>query len=98
MDQFEGIPGQLRIVISIAVDGLKKGTAPTSLGYNDMAIMIAYGQSREFGIPEVHADMISKFLLKHPSVPSDSRMQPDVVQGYLETLAESAIIEELPRG
>ena len=92
----EGIPIQLRAVLRLAVDGLKEKTAPTSIGYNDMAVMIAYGQSQEYGIPTVNADMISRFLSKHPAVPNNARMQPPVVQGYLEELADKALIDAQP--
>ena len=92
----EGIPIQLRAFLRLAVDTLKEKTAPTSIGYNDMVVMIAYGQSLEAGIPTVNAEMIFRYLAKHPAVPSDAKMQPQIVQGYLEELADKALIDKLP--
>ena len=89
----EGIPIQLRAVLGFVVDGLKEKIAPTCIGYNDMAVMIAYGQSKECGIPTVNADMVSRFLSMHPAVPSDARIQPQVVQGYLEELASAKLMK-----
>jgi hypothetical protein len=90
----ENIPIELRAVVSLSVNGLKELEAPTSIGYNDMAIMIAFGESREMGIPTVSAEMISEYLGRHPAVPDDARMQPDKVQGYLDILHEYSLIEE----
>lgn len=92
----EEIPIQLRASLRLAVDELKEKTAPTSIGYNDMAVMIAYGRSQEYGAPTVNADMISRFLSKHPAVPGDARMQSEMVQGYLEELASHALIDAQP--
>ena len=92
----DGIPIQLRAVLRLVVDGLKEKTAPTSIGYNDMAVMIAYGASQEHGIPTVNSNMISNFLSNHPAVPNDARMQPQMVQGYLEELADRALIDAQP--
>mgnify|MGYP001597486401 CR=1 FL=1 len=90
----EGLPIQLRAALRVTVDGLKGETAPTSLGYNDMAVMIAYGESDECGIPTINADMVSRFLLKNLAVPKDARMQPQVVQGYLERLEDAVLINK----
>ena len=88
----QGIPLQLEAAIILAVEGLKREQAPTSIGYNDMAVMIAYGQS-ERGIPTVDKTMVAEFLRKHPAVPEDARMTPDVVQTYLDVLADAALLE-----
>ena len=96
--KMEGIPIQLRATLIFVVDGLKEKTAPTSIGYNDMAVMIAYGQSMEEGIPTVNANMISRFLSKHPAVQSDAKMTSQMVHGYLEELADKALIEEQEKG
>ena len=93
----EGIPVQQRAALRFAVDRLKEKTAPTSIGYNDMAVMIAYGHSKEYGTPTVNADMISRFLSKDPAVPSDAIMQPQMVQEYLEELASKALIDAQPK-
>ncbi|MBU3913244.1 MAG: hypothetical protein KKE50_04070 [Nanoarchaeota archaeon] len=92
----EEIPIQQRTVLRFAVGKLKEKTAPTSMGYNDMAVMIAYGQPQGGGVLTVNAEMISRFLSKHSAVPSDARMQPSVVQGYLEELANNALIDAQP--
>ena len=88
-----GIQLALRAVVSISVDGLKEIKAPTSIGYNDMAVMIAFGQSAEMGIPSVNSRMISEYLKKHPAVPADARMTPEGVQPYLDELVKYALIE-----
>lgn len=79
--------------IRLVVGGLKSRTAPTSIGYHDMAIMIAFGQSNEYGIPTVSADMVYKYLAKHPAVPLDARMGPETIQGYLDVLTENTLLE-----
>lgn len=88
------IPIEYKAALILAVETLREEPAPTSIGHNDMAVMIAYGQSLEFGIPTINTDMISRFLSKHLAVPKDARMQPKVVQGYLEKLADSRLIDE----
>ena len=90
----EGIPLSLRVTVSLSVGGLKEKKAPTSLGYNDMAVMIAFGESKAYVIPTVNSQMISEFLKKHPAVPADARMEPEAVQLYLDELVHYALIEK----
>jgi hypothetical protein len=82
----------LRAVVNLSVEHLREREAPTRIGYNDMAIMIAFGQS-ELGIPTVNSGMISTYLGKHPAVPEGARMGPDGVQRYLDILHDSTLIE-----
>ena len=90
----ERIPIQLIAAVSSSVDGLKELKAPTSIGFNDMAIMIAFGESTEMGIPTVNAKMISEYLGKKNAVPDNARMQPDEVQKYLNVLCGYNLIEK----
>lgn len=90
----EETPPQSRATVVSAVEDLKKESAPTSIGYNDMAVMIAFGQSDEDGIPTVSADMIAIYLAKHVAVPEDARMQTEAVQGYLDFLTDRALLEQ----
>lgn len=55
------IPLHCGAVILFAVQSLREDPAPTSIGYNDMALMIAYGEFREYGIPTFNSRMISRF-------------------------------------
>ena len=89
----EGIPRELEAVLSVVVNNLKELEAPTNLGYNDMAIMIAFGRSTEMGTPTVNAEMISEYLGKNSAVPDNARMQPDEVQKYLDMLQSNKLIE-----
>jgi len=93
----ENIPVSQRASVIFVVNQLKGETVPTNFGYNDMAVMIAYGQSNEAGIPTVNSDMISRFLSTHPAVPADvGRIHPEMIQGYLDRLAKSHLIDEQP--
>jgi len=74
------------------MEALKETKAPTSIGYNDMAIMIAFGQSDEYGIPTVGASMIADYLARNPSVPEDAGMQSGAVQEYLDVLINNALL------
>ena len=89
----QGIPRQLRVATIFNVDGLKGKQSPTSLGYNDMVVMIAFGYSDEYGTPTVSATMISEYLKKDPAVPADSRMEPSAVQSYLDELFSNRLLE-----
>jgi hypothetical protein len=79
----------LRAILAL----LEQKTAPTSIGYNDMALMIAYGKSLEYGCHAVNPSMISGFLLRHSAVPDNIKMHPKLVRGYLEELADARLIE-----
>ncbi|MBI2631777.1 hypothetical protein HYW75_02130 [Candidatus Pacearchaeota archaeon] len=87
------IHSEYKVAILFAVNHLKEESAPSSIGYNDMALMIAYGESSEYGIPTVNSDMISRFLLKHQAVPINARMLPQTVKIYLEKLATENLID-----
>lgn len=90
----EGILPQHRASINYVVGQLRERKTPIGVGYNDMAIMLAHGQS-ELGIPIVNSAMISSFLAKHPAVPEDARMESDRVQNYLQVLEEAHLIDAL---
>ncbi len=92
----DGIPPELIAAVCASVDGLKQNKASSTIGFNDMAITIAFGHS-EYGTPTVNASNISDFLNKNPAVPNDARMKPDVVQQYLNVLNDSHLIEEQKR-
>lgn len=69
---------------------LRELKAPTSLGYNDMAVMIAFGQ---FIVNKpVNAELISKYLASSRCVPGDAVMPSELVDSYLEMLANRALI------
>lgn len=84
------------IVMNVGLAGQEQ--APTSVGYNDMAVMIAYGRSLEVPNPRIDVNMISKYLGKHPAVPHDARMDSDSVQAYLDKLAYFDLIKEIGEG
>lgn len=88
----QGISPALEVAVVLAVSSLKEERAPTSIGYNDMAVMIAYGQS-EMGMPTVDREMVAKFLSRHPAVPTDARMAPEAVQQYLDVLVDRNLLD-----
>lgn len=90
------IPPELRAAVCVSVDGLKQSKAPSAIGFNDMAITIAFGDS-EYGTPVVNASNISDFLSRNPAVPNNAKMKPNVVQQYLNVLNDSHLIEEQKR-
>ena len=54
-------------VLGITVQGLKEDRAPTSIGYNDFALLFALTQEQLPGTP-ITAEYLSKYLKQHPAV------------------------------
>jgi len=94
----EGILPQHAAAVIACVKGLGQEHAPTSLGYNDMTVMIAYGRTGLPANPSMDANMISAYLGKNPVVPTDARMDSESVQTYLEKLVHFNLIEERREG
>ncbi|MBI2508307.1 hypothetical protein HYV89_05135 [Candidatus Woesearchaeota archaeon] len=78
--------------LGLAVKYLKEDKAPTSMGYNDFALMFALAQEQLPRQP-ITSDYISKYLVKHPAIPNDVRLEPKSVEEYLELLQKRGLIE-----
>jgi hypothetical protein len=86
-------------VLLVAIEGLTSEEAPTSLGYNDFALIFAQAQAMR-GAKGVSAQFISGYLNQHPSVPVDARIpawtgdtQEAAVIDYLDVLADVKVID-----
>jgi len=80
--------------LGVAVQGLKEDRAPTSIGYNDFALMFALTQEQLPGKP-ISAEYLSKYLRQHPAVPEDARLEPNGVEAYLKRLEGGGLITRM---
>ncbi len=94
----DGIHDAVRAGVWTSVKSLGERQAPTRFGYNDMAVLIAYGYSDEEGTPTVSAEMISEFLNRHPTVPDYAKLNREQVQLYLDELAKVTMLERRGNG
>jgi len=81
-------------VLGITVQGLKEDRAPTSIGYNDFALLFALTQEQLPGTP-ITAEYLSKYLKQHPAVPKDARLEPQGVEIYLERLLDDRLLTRM---
>lgn len=95
MEEINGIPIPTIIATRMAVSGLKTKEAPYSLGYNDMAVMLSFGRTKELGSPIFTANQVADFLGRHMAVPEDSRMPEVDVSRYFAELKSYSLLEQV---
>lgn len=80
------------IAAILTVDGLKNKEyqrSPSSLGYNDIAVMIAFAHSDATPNLEFHAPLIQEYLSYGEYVPEDARkMNAFDIDSYLDILSK----------
>ena len=63
--------------VSLQMKELQRNEAPTSLGFDDFAIMFALYQKLYLNKP-LKAEDFSGYFKKHPMIPEDPRMEPPI--------------------
>ncbi|MBI3050878.1 hypothetical protein HYY74_00290 [Candidatus Woesearchaeota archaeon] len=85
----------LAMVLNLAIQDFREAEAPTSIGYHDFALIFALAQEQLPGSP-ISAEFLSEYLVRHPAVPEDARLEPQGVEAYLAMLEKKALIHPHP--
>jgi hypothetical protein len=88
------IPEHIREKTTFALREVAASRAPTGIGFQDIALMIAYGEQEEDRMALINSGMLCKFLHGNQSAPETARlMQPSTAQRYLDSLSSVDLIE-----